>query len=257
MSKARWWNPNYRIYKTILDFIWSKKLYLGNTWYIRYYLLTRLWLSFSHLSGQKFRHTFKDSINSNMQFWFQLTWVQLTLRVNFVQVLQFHRDRYFFGYCSVLWCLQGVTGQIIYLSTGVSSIWYSMSFLISSASFLLFSPLLVGNNFFLITFVNVVLYFDLYCLSSFATFATLSICLDFSMPNVVFNLSLFSGLFLLIHWNDLMIAGNLSVKILNGMPWLLKRDDIVLKRTTLTLPTNCFIDSSESFFSPLLLENNS
>ena len=90
------------------------------------------------------------------------------------------------------------------------------------------------------------------------------VCLDFSwnsrffhfwMPNVVFNSSLFSGLFLSIHWNDLMIAGNLSVNVLNGMRLVLKRDYIVLNRATLTLPRNCFIDSAEPFFSPLSLEN--
>ena len=67
------------------------------------------------------------------------------------------------------------------------------------------------------------------------------------MPNVVFNLSLFSGLFLPIHWNDLMIAGNLSVNVSNGMPYLLTRDDIISNHAPLTLPTNSFIDSAESF----------
>ena len=73
--------------------------------------------------------------------------VQLALRVNFVQLLQFHRlfsVRFHFGYCSVLWCLWGMTGQIIYLSTDVSFIWVSISFLIASASFVLFSSLLLG-----------------------------------------------------------------------------------------------------------------
>ena len=77
------------------------------------------------------------------------------------------------------------------------------------------------------------------------------------MPNVVFNLSLFLGLFLPIHSNDLMIARNLFLNVLSGMPLLLKRFDFVLNYDTLTLPINCFIDAVESFFSPLLLENKS
>ena len=68
----------------------------------------------------------------------------------------------FYGVCRRNWTNN-------YLSIDVSSIWYAISFLNSSASFLLFSLLLVGNNFFLMPFVNVVLYFDLYCLSSSAT----------------------------------------------------------------------------------------
>ena len=54
-----------------------------------------------------------------------------------------------------------------------------------------------------------------------------------------------------------MIVENLSVNVLNGIPPLLKGDDMVLKCATLTLPTNCFIDSAEFFFSSLSLENNS
>ena len=42
----------------------------------------------------------------------------------------------------------------------------------------------------------------------------------------------FQDFFAPIHWNHLMIAGNLSVNVLNGMPCLLKKDGIVLKHTT-------------------------
>ena len=71
-----------------------------------------------------------------------------------------------------------MTGQIPYLPTDISSIWLSI-FLIASASFLLFLLLLDGNNFFLITFVNVVLYFDLHCLLSSA------ILLVFALSNCI------------------------------------------------------------------------
>ena len=69
------------------------------------------------------------------------------------------------------------------------------------------------------------------------------VCLDFSsnssfshfwMPNVVFNLSLFSGLFLLLHWNDLMIAS-------------FKWDAVVVKERWHRLEP-CYINSTNKLF---------
>ena len=68
MAEIRWWNPNYRIFKTIQEnnswLYWAKK----NSIYAIHdisglKLLTRLRLNFSLLNEHKFRYKFKDTIN--------------------------------------------------------------------------------------------------------------------------------------------------------------------------------------------------
>ena len=68
MAEIRWWNPNYRIFKTIQEnnswLYWAKK----NSIYAIHdisglKLLTRLRLNFSLLNEHKFRYKFEDTIN--------------------------------------------------------------------------------------------------------------------------------------------------------------------------------------------------